>query len=1453
MAKFKRGNLDLKTNQKIRLGDSLESQMTFDGSTLNTSVNGTDILALTDTSQIIGVAGSDVNVVFNQTTDNISMYMDAGEGQGYKQVIDVDGDAGNSEINIGLQTEVYLKIGIGSGPNIRMLSGSDVWFYVDADDQNFGNTAAGGSSLRIATGGDIDMYRAGTRFLDLNSEVMTLGLSTGVHIDIDYADDQRITLYDASDNAQLRMSSSGVRLDAGSTINAFSNDQDPLDDVNSDADGKVWTVEAASKYVQQTMSHNIMEPQTINRRAAESLKYGLGLDYLSYSTISTSEVATTESKENVMVALQNGRGMLVYIDSLDDVKYRLVDETGTSFVGAEQDLTTVGQGVYEDLGAVLLPNGNVFISMLDGEFAPVNGTARKAIVSQDGIILSPPSGAPMTVVLDIAFPAVTPGGNILMVGKEGTGLVDNQLKYQIFDQEGNNFQNVIEKDGVIVASASTASVGLLDNTFMTFFADSTGNNYFQFDSFGNTLQTKTYFGGTEISTKPKAFLMNNGNVFLTYSDSGGDAHFQIIAPSGEVRKSETQISSGAVSGVVAQQFSGGDIIIMYESSNQYYYQVRDLDGSVVISETLQEADDFENANSMSQFNSGQIVVAYWDGTNRVLEAWAPDSFEINGDLKIDGDVEITGDVILSGDINEHHNSLLGLQGGDSTADTEMYHLTQEVHDQISSNPTTIILSNDLDVSGGVAIGSAASPLSVASLYINENFDVSAGTFGAYISSENTANFDIPFTSTTGLGVSLQQNVSTLQNLVTGALISVNIAADSAVVTNATAVKGTAFVTDDNTTIGTMIGGDFKVSPATSMVNSVVGSMIGGQFQILGAGSGDVDVTDGYGVLIQTPSFNSSGTTTNLYGLYIEDQSTVGFTTDYNLYSAGVNSRNKIEGILEVDNIDSTALVVTGDIYANDLHVSGNTIFIGNSTLTEASGGGLEVPSGSIVASGGQLDVGESGVTAGTINVIGLEGTAGTLEAVDSNLTIRSGGSIDIQVAGTETAIFCSNNAEVALYYNGNEVVQTTASGLNNPKTDITISGKTGWTYDAKDTLSFSFDSTAMIFTLSDSGGSHEFWVQGVKYTKTGDQSVAITDTEGLWYINYNNSGVLTASQTLWVLSAEDSALVATLYWDTDNQEAIFIGLELHSYSMPSITHYHLHETVGTLYESGLGVTDNANGTLDIVAGELHDEDIVINITDNIGSGFWDQILSPAELPIYYKDGASGNWRKVYNTTSLTYFAYQDVSDNPYWNQFTGGAWQLTPSSNNSNTAWWILATNNIDEPVIIVMGQGTPNIIESVAITSNDINNLDLGDFGSQEFKILYRVMVKNTGVPYVTGTITDFRTAQVVGGTGGSVNDHGALNGLGDNDHVQYLLRSETEAGTDSISNDTTSVTVTFTTAQPDTNYSISCSFINTIDPDPLDLIYKITSKLTTGFTATFNQTTDSANYSLDWIIKHH
>ena len=138
------------------------------------------------------LGGNEANLQVDYGNDNISFYMDAGGGQGYKQVIDIDGSAGNSEINLGLQTEVYQKITIGSGPNIRMMSGTDEWFYVDADNQRLGNDAAGGSYIEFDSGAaEAEIYTQGVRMYWSNQEEVKLGDMDGdatvtyIHVNAD--------------------------------------------------------------------------------------------------------------------------------------------------------------------------------------------------------------------------------------------------------------------------------------------------------------------------------------------------------------------------------------------------------------------------------------------------------------------------------------------------------------------------------------------------------------------------------------------------------------------------------------------------------------------------------------------------------------------------------------------------------------------------------------------------------------------------------------------------------------------------------------------------------------------------------------------------------------------------------------------------------------------------------------------------------------------------------------------------------------------------------------------------------------------------------------------------------------------------------------------------------------------------------------------------------------------
>jgi hypothetical protein len=82
----------------------------------------------------------------------------------------------------------------------------------------------------------------------------------------------------------------------------------------------------------------------------------------------------------------------------------------------------------------------------------------------------------------------------------------------------------------------------------------------------------------------------------------------------------------------------------------------------------------------------------------------------------------------------------------------------------------------------------------------------------------------------------------------------------------------------------------------------------------------------------------------------------------------------------------------------------------------------------------------------------------------------------------------------------------------------------------------------------------------------------------------------------------------------------------------------------------------------------------------------------------------------------------------------------------------------------------------------------------------------------------------------------------------AQALTMLGIRAGKQSISSSSTSQAVTFSTAFANTNYAISACMINTTDTNPQFQPIDITAQSTTGFTATWNGPTVTANYSLMW-----
>lgn len=283
--------------------------------------------------------------------------------------------------------------------------------------------------------------------------------------------------------------------------------------------------------------------------------------------------------------------------------------------------------------------------------------------------------------------------------------------------------------------------------------------------------------------------------------------------------------------------------------------------------------------------------------------------------------------------------------------------------------------------------------------------------------------------------------------------------------------------------------------------------------------------------------------------------------------------------------------------------------------------------------------------------------------------------------------------------------------------------------------SISFDDSTRTFTIAPVGERYEYLCEGIKIFKYSTESIQISDTEGIWFFYFIHE-TLTTTQTPWTFGSEN-VFIANGYWDADNNKMILFGEERHGVVMDWATHARLHRTDGAKTEPNGFTPGNYNfigdGSLDshcqlsIGNGYLNDEDIRMFIQNSATpTNLFEQKLSTiAWLPVYYKLGPIGYARKQVATA---FPVYSNSPNTIYFNNYNTGTsqWELKNVTNNWYTAMWIIATNNLSEPIICLMGQyEAPSYI--LADNYNTLETLDITNFPSQEYKLLYRIIVQTS------------------------------------------------------------------------------------------------------------------------------
>ena len=307
-----------------------------------------------------------------------------------------------------------------------------------------------------------------------------------------------------------------------------------------------------------------------------------------------------------------------------------------------------------------------------------------------------------------------------------------------------------------------------------------------------------------------------------------------------------------------------------------------------------------------------------------------------------------------------------------------------------------------------------------------------------------------------------------------------------------------------------------------------------------------------------------------------------------------------------------------------------------------------------------------------------------------------------------------------------------------------------------------FDNTVPVprtFTIT---GNHTVYVNGVRYAKT-TASIQIANTTGLHWIYYDKTTLVLTETLGSPTTAFQQVLIATVYWQVSTSRG-FLSDERHGLTMDSRTHEYLHDTIGTRYEpSGLsGTFQTGAPQLSITKGVIWDEDIEINIPTGAGptTTCRSMYLDPVTAAGWFFDVADA---AVPYRMSGNFMLYN--------NPAAGTPYALTASGANQYVVTWIYATPRVANGIMSIIGQAASASV-ATARTANTPEGLNLGTLPTAEMKLLYRVIWQNNGsaTPAYVETL-DYRNVTNLPGSTTAITAHGALSGLANDDHTQYLL----------------------------------------------------------------------------------
>jgi hypothetical protein len=341
-------------------------------------------------------------------------------------------------------------------------------------------------------------------------------------------------------------------------------------------------------------------------------------------------------------------------------------------------------------------------------------------------------------------------------------------------------------------------------------------------------------------------------------------------------------------------------------------------------------------------------------------------------------------------------------------------------------------------------------------------------------------------------------------------------------------------------------------------------------------------------------------------------------------------------------------------------------------------------------------------------------------------------------------------------------------------------------------VTMSYDKTTRKVTVTPTGATFDFYIDGVKFTKTGAQTAGTAHgtTTGKYYFYYDASGVLQTSavNVPWSIVDRTVTPVALVYWENGITDGICF-FEGHEAERNLALHYNLHFTQGTKYVSGgalsgyvLNSGSDADVTFAVATAKIADEDIVRDLTGVADGG---------PYTVLYRSGAGGDW--TWDSTPT--FPFKFGATYPSWNNINAGGagvWGFTELDGTGQGTWcnyYLVGVPSVAALTQFVLVPGQATYSSLAAAQGETLSSLSLGTLPFEESAALYRLTFHGRSTHGGTHKAQLESVTSIVGTTnvtlaGGSPAIHNSLSGRSEPDVHPASSITFTPTGTISSTN---------------------------------------------------------------------